>query len=111
VINNGGTETTPIKSGDTFVFKTANNPNTHPLPSFSLLRMQWHLNRIVSMCGAADVYDSGNDDEDNHCEFTPAGTTSWASSLSSLNTFDEEDRLDYSVTIASSGTSPQKVRE
>ncbi|KAN0082051.1 hypothetical protein V8E54_003349, partial [Elaphomyces granulatus] len=114
MINDGGTETTPIKSGDTFVFKTA-NPDMHPLPRFSLLEMQWHLNRIVAMCGAAEIYDSDNDDDDDHCDagavYKSPAVASWVSSLSSLNTFDEEDRLDYSVTAASSGPSPQKVRE
>ncbi|PGG97715.1 hypothetical protein AJ80_09650 [Polytolypa hystricis UAMH7299] len=35
-----------IKSGYTFVFQTT-DPNTHPLPSFELLEMQWYLQRIV----------------------------------------------------------------
>ena len=97
VINEGGTETTPIKSGDTFIFKTT-NPDTHPLPSFQLLDMQWHLNRIVAMCGASEIYDSDNDDDDDHCDagavYSPTGIESWLSSLS--DTFDE-DRVEEKI--------------
>lgn len=54
-----------IKSGDTLIFRTT-DPNTHPLPSFELLEMQWHLQRIVSMSGAAGIYDDEDDDDDDH---------------------------------------------
>lgn len=43
-----------VSSGDTFVFRTE-NPQTHPLPSFELLDMQWHLNRICLMSGVTDI--------------------------------------------------------
>ena len=43
-----------VNSGDIFVFKTE-NPKTHPLPSFELLDMQWHMNRICLMSGVSDV--------------------------------------------------------
>jgi hypothetical protein len=53
-----------IKSGDVFTLTTA-NPSTHPLPSFPLLEMQWHLNRIVSMSGAGEVFDHPYDNDDD----------------------------------------------
>lgn len=43
-----------VSSGDVFVFRTE-NPKTHPLPSFELLDMQWHLNRICLMSGVTDI--------------------------------------------------------
>ncbi|OJD11832.1 hypothetical protein AJ78_07474 [Emergomyces pasteurianus Ep9510] len=55
---------TAIRSGDIFIFRTT-NPQTHPLPSFELLDMQWCLQRIVSMSGAAGVYDEEYDDDDD----------------------------------------------
>ncbi|QSS50626.1 hypothetical protein I7I53_11384 [Histoplasma capsulatum var. duboisii H88] len=71
-----------IKSGDTFIFRTA-NPDTHPLPSFELLDMQWCLQRIVSMSGAADVYDEedGDGDDDDggewHREIVHKSISEW----------------------------------
>ncbi|KAE8352481.1 hypothetical protein BDV28DRAFT_148992 [Aspergillus coremiiformis] len=41
-----------IRSGDILVFRTE-DPETHPLPSFELLHMQWILNRVVALGGAA----------------------------------------------------------
>ncbi|OJD20560.1 hypothetical protein ACJ73_08106 [Blastomyces percursus] len=49
----------------TFIFKTT-NPDTQPLPSFEFLEMQWHLQRIVSMSGAAEIYDDDIDDDDDN---------------------------------------------
>jgi hypothetical protein len=43
-----------IKSGDLFVIKT-DDPNARPLPSTSLLEMQWFFQRIMGMTGAANV--------------------------------------------------------
>ncbi|GES66317.1 hypothetical protein ATEIFO6365_0013028500 [Aspergillus terreus] len=43
-----------IRSGQLFTMTTA-DPESMPLPSFELLRMQWILNRVAAMCGAADV--------------------------------------------------------
>jgi hypothetical protein len=57
-----------IRSGETFTF-TTNDPENLPLPSLELLEMQWILQRLVGMCGAAgwpsldwddDIFD--NDD-------------------------------------------------
>ena len=41
-----------IESGEIFEL-TTNNPETHPLPSWELLEMQWFLQRVVAMSGAA----------------------------------------------------------
>ena len=42
----------PIESGQ--IFKpTTKNPETHPLPSWELLEMQWFLQRVVAMSSAA----------------------------------------------------------
>ena len=55
----------PIRSGDYFTLQT-DDPETKPLPSFVLLELQWFLQRVMGMAGAADVYwpslsDSGSD--------------------------------------------------
>lgn len=42
--------------------KLAKNLLTHSLPSRDLFDMQWHLTRVVSISGAADIY---NDNEYN----------------------------------------------
>lgn len=71
-----------IQSGDVFTLMT-DDPTTHPLPSFELLDMQWHLNRIVSMTGAADVYDEDNEDDDGHV--SDAGKDESLSGLSDIS--------------------------
>jgi hypothetical protein len=51
--NNGsGPRVTPARSGETFTF-TTKDPKNLPLPSLELLEMQWVLQRLVGMCGAA----------------------------------------------------------
>jgi hypothetical protein len=106
---------TMIHSGMRFTF-TTENPVTHPLPSFELLSMQWHLNRIVSMSGAAGLYDEVQDEEDDdgwvdgfeeeRARENPFDVPrvprppSTCSSISSLN--------DYSLTTASTDPSPAK---
>jgi hypothetical protein len=42
-----------IKSGDLFELKT-DDPEARPLPSIALLEMQWFLQRVMGMAGAAD---------------------------------------------------------
>jgi hypothetical protein len=42
-----------IKSGDIFELKT-DDPEARPLPSMALLEMQWFLQRVMGMAGAAD---------------------------------------------------------
>lgn len=54
-----------INSGDTIIMRT-DDPINRPLPSEELLRMQWLLNRVAALSGAADVLDSPQpDDEDD----------------------------------------------
>jgi len=102
-----------IKSGDTFALTTF-NPITHPLPSFELLEMQWHLNRIVSMSGAADIYDDDDDDDDHHSDgvvYKSPDIVSWVSSLSSFHASEDDDgRLDHTMTTVSSYPSTRGVQ-
>jgi hypothetical protein len=56
-----------IQSGDFFDLKT-NNPMDRPLPSFQLLEMQWFLQRVVGMAGAAVPYEGYWVDEDSDDE-------------------------------------------
>jgi hypothetical protein len=56
-----------IKSGQFFDI-TTNDPTLRPLPSMALLEMQWFLQRIMGMAGAADM---GVDMED--CYFSDDG--------------------------------------
>jgi len=51
-----------IRSGDIFRVTTS-DPEKHPLPSRALLDMQWVLQRIVAMRGAADMLEDDEDDE------------------------------------------------
>jgi hypothetical protein len=53
-----------IKSGDYFKLQT-NDPITKPLPSFQLLEMQWFLQRVQGMAGAADIDWPPYSDEDS----------------------------------------------
>lgn len=53
----------PIYSGE-LVTLTTRDPVAMPLPSFELLEMQWMLNRIAALSGAADVTDEQLEDED-----------------------------------------------
>jgi hypothetical protein len=52
-----------IQSGETFTF-TTKDPKNLPLPSLELLEMQWVLQRLVGMCGAAEwpILDLDDDD-------------------------------------------------
>jgi hypothetical protein len=53
-----------VKSGDIFELKT-DNAIERPLPSFQLLEMQWFLQRVVGMAGAAVPYDEDWEGEDS----------------------------------------------
>lgn len=52
-----------VKSGDIFTF-TTDDPVRLPLPSFELLRVQWFLNRLIALSGAADVAEDELDEDD-----------------------------------------------
>jgi hypothetical protein len=53
-----------ICSGQVFTFKTT-DPKNLPLPSMELLEMQWYLQRLVAMSGAAEWPSLDWDDDDN----------------------------------------------
>lgn len=77
--NDEGVLEQQIKSGDVFVLKTE-NPATHPLPSFDLLDMHWHLNRILNLSGASGMLDEvGLDNGDYNME-SGSSIDSWISS-------------------------------
>ena len=52
-----------IRSGETFTF-TTKDPKNLPLPSVELLEMQWVLQRLVGMSGAAGWPNLDDDDDD-----------------------------------------------
>jgi HNH endonuclease len=56
-------KTPHIQSGETFTF-TTEDPKNLPLPSVELLEMQWILQRLVGMCGAAEWPSLDMDDDD-----------------------------------------------
>jgi hypothetical protein len=53
-----------ICSGDTISLAT-DDPVMRPLPHYGLLEMQWILQRVAAMSGAAEVYDNFDSDDDN----------------------------------------------
>ena len=60
-----------LKSGDTFVW-TTDDPTARPLPSFALLHLQWHLQRIAAIAAAGEQLDSdGESDDDDEEVFDP----------------------------------------
>ncbi|OJJ31235.1 hypothetical protein ASPWEDRAFT_187153 [Aspergillus wentii DTO 134E9] len=50
-----------ITSGTVITLRTS-DPMTHPLPSYALLQMQWYLNRIAGLSGAAE-FDNDRDED------------------------------------------------
>jgi hypothetical protein len=44
-----------ICSGDTIIVHT-DDPVSRPLPSQALLKLRWHLNRIVALSGASEIF-------------------------------------------------------
>jgi hypothetical protein len=61
---------TLIKSGDLFEL-TTDDPEARPLPSVVLLEMQWFLQRVAGMAGAADEL------EDFEYHFSDDGLLNW----------------------------------
>jgi hypothetical protein len=53
-----------IYSGQKFSL-TTDDPKIHPLPDYGLLEMQWILQRVVAMSGAAEIYDDFDNDDDD----------------------------------------------
>jgi hypothetical protein len=64
-----------IASGDVFTI-TTHDPEHLPLPSWSLLEMQWYLQRIAGMSGAAEVGD--------HLDFNNHDTDSTAPCIAAI---------------------------
>lgn len=52
-----------IRSGGKILIETE-DPTNYPLPNWHLLEMQWFLNRVVAISGAADMEDDDDDDDD-----------------------------------------------
>jgi hypothetical protein len=78
-----------IKSGDFFEL-TTDDPEARPLPSMALLEMQWFLQRIIGMAGAADEL------KDSEYHFSDNGLYNWELSkcgddISHLGQFDEDE--------------------
>jgi hypothetical protein len=61
-----------MSSGDLVIFQTK-DPENLPLPSWDLLQMQWILNRIGAISGAASAstwpWHWDTEDEDSNMEF------------------------------------------
>lgn len=64
----GEPELKAIASGDTFTM-TTDDPQKLPLPSWPLLEMQWHLQRIAGISGAGEAEDyTYNDNDDTNLD-------------------------------------------
>jgi hypothetical protein len=78
-----------IKSGDLFEL-TTDDPEARPLPSMALLEMQWFLQRVAGMSGAADVFkDSEYHFSDNG--LYNQGLYNGGDDISNLGEFDEDE--------------------
>lgn len=78
-----------IKSGDLFEL-TTDDPEERPLPSIALLEMQWFLQRVMGMAGAADdLKDSDYHFSDNG--FHGCGLYNDGDNVSNLGEFGEDD--------------------
>lgn len=53
-----------LESGPRFTM-TTHNKNTHPLPNWDLLVLQWSLQRIGALRGTAELFDHYGDDADD----------------------------------------------
>jgi hypothetical protein len=78
-----------IKSGDLFEL-TTDDPEARPLPSMALLEMQWFLQRVMGMAGAA------NELKDSECHFSDNGLYNRVpyndgDNISNLGEFDEDE--------------------
>jgi hypothetical protein len=61
-----------LKSGDRFTMST-DDPVNKPLPDPGLLALQWHLQRVLAMSGAASWRDEDSDnDDDDDADGVPA---------------------------------------
>jgi hypothetical protein len=67
---------------------TTDNPETKPLPDPGLLEMQWHLQRILAMSGAArwreedfDDFSFGDGDYPVYAAYHPPSVELWLDDL------------------------------
>jgi len=67
-----------VCSGDA-ISLTTDDPVTRPLPHLALLEMQWTLQRMAAMSGAAEIYDFGNDYDDAMALRDPCKEDEWDS--------------------------------
>lgn len=81
-----------ICSGDILTF-TTEDPEKWPLPSVDLLYMQWVLNRLVALAGAADVTDEELD-PDNPMGLAPLISVSDAGEADLSEEMEEEEEDD-----------------
>ncbi|OXV10712.1 hypothetical protein Egran_01527 [Elaphomyces granulatus] len=68
-----------ICSGDTITVRT-DDPVSRPLPSQALLKLRWHLNRIVALSGASEIspdpHQQDDDEDDGYSDVLVADWTS-----------------------------------
>lgn len=84
----------PVQSGD-IITLTTKNPELHPLPSREILELQWYLQRISGMAGAAQdfEFDETSDSENSFC-----------AEYSELKPIDTHQRvLDWKTDLAAGG--------
>ena len=74
---------TPLISGTRFMM-TTDDPTNNPLPDPGLLELQWHLQRVVAMSGAAgwEEEDFDYDDLDAATDVSDFGEEQWLDDLS-----------------------------
>ena len=78
-----------IQSGTELRFETE-DPENLPLPKYELLEMQWFLNRVVAMSGAADIEDDYDNDDDG----------GWLEQREDFDMLDEWDSQDEQQSLA-----------
>ncbi|KAK2875674.1 hypothetical protein FQN49_001507 [Arthroderma sp. PD_2] len=84
-----------VVSGTEIVMKTS-DPDNLPLPDWDLLDLQWVLQRLTALSGAADVYDDYDDDDSSEIQ------------LSSDVFYDELDNGDGDIHIHDDIPSPDQ---
>lgn len=92
----------PIESGHE-IHLTTTDPKNLPLPSWEILEMQWHLNRVLAISGAADVEDSDDDYDDDFFFLEQE------QDLDMLHTLDSEDEQPSLPTDRQSRSSPSSL--
>lgn len=86
-----------IFSGEEILMETS-DPEGHPLPDWHLLEMQWVLQRLSALSGAADVSNLTYDDDDEDELYRDH---------LSLDDDDQEDKSSVKTSLPSSVSSPR----